>query len=94
MVLWTGRNQKEVPIRPIYDALGTAKAAALPGFHALTGADITGKFEGKDKTTCWNLFEEVDNDDRIVDALTQLTQLGATESVLESTIAALELKPT
>ena len=43
MVLWTCRNQKEVPIRPIYDALGPAKAAALPSFHALTGTDITGK---------------------------------------------------
>ena len=39
------------------------------------------------KTTCWKLFEQVDNNDPIVDAL---TQLGATESILESTIAALE----
>ena len=75
MVLWTGRNQKEVPISPIYDVLVPAKAAALPGFHALTGADITGKFGGKGKTTCWKLFKQVDNDDPIVDAL---TQLGAT----------------
>ena len=68
MVLWTGRNQKKVPIRPIYDALGPAKAAALPGFHALTGADITGKFGGNGKITCWKLFELVDNDDPIVNA--------------------------
>ena len=46
MALWTGRNRKEVPIDIIYDALGPAKAAALPGFHALTRADITGKFGG------------------------------------------------
>ena len=75
MVLWTGWNQKEVPIRPIHDALGPAKAVALPGFYALTGADISGKFGGEGKTTCWKLLEQVNNDDPIVDAL---TQLGAT----------------
>ncbi len=87
MVTGTGQKQREIPIRVIYNALGPAKAAALPGFHALSGADITGKFGGKGKITCWKVFEQLDNDDDIVDAL---TQLGATETISESTISALE----
>ena len=43
--------------------------------------------EVKGKTTRWKLFEQVDNDDPIVDVL---TQLRATESISESPIAAVE----
>ena len=35
------------------NALGTAKAEALPGLHAFSGANITGPFAGKGKLTCW-----------------------------------------
>ncbi|CAH3153687.1 unnamed protein product, partial [Pocillopora meandrina] len=38
------------------NALGPPKTAALPAFHALTGADVTGSFSGKGKATCWNEF--------------------------------------
>ena len=31
------------------DALGPARIAALPGFHAWSGADVTGSFAGKQK---------------------------------------------
>ena len=34
---------------PIFQSLGAAKAAALPAFHALSGADNTGSFSGKGK---------------------------------------------
>ena len=37
-------------LRPIVDALGPARIAALPRFHAWSGADLTGSFEGKQKT--------------------------------------------
>ena len=32
------------------DALVPARIAALPGFHARSGADVTGSFAGKQKT--------------------------------------------
>ena len=36
-------------IKTIYEALGPEKCAGLPGFHAFTGADITGSFYKKGK---------------------------------------------
>ena len=41
-----GRQQRRIQIKKIYDELGPARAAALPGLHAFTGADITGSFAG------------------------------------------------
>ena len=42
-------------LQPIYDALGSDVIAALPGFHAFTGCDITGRFAEKGKS-CWKVF--------------------------------------
>ena len=50
----TGRNHQEIQLHPMYGALGPERAAALPDFHALSGADNTGCFSGKGKATCWN----------------------------------------
>ena len=87
MVTGTGQKRREISIRVMHDALGPSKAAALPGFHTLTGVDITRKFGGKGKITYWKVFEQLDNDDAIVRAL---TQLGVAETISESTISALE----
>ena len=48
----TGRGEhlRKIALRPIVDALGPARIAALPGFHAWSGADVTGSFAGKQKT--------------------------------------------
>ena len=54
----------------MYDALGDAKAAALPGFHAITGADITGHILGKGKPTCFKAFLKAP--DNVISALTHL----------------------
>ena len=43
-----GTQQRRIQIKKIYNELGPAKAAALPGFHAFTGVDITGSLEGKE----------------------------------------------
>ena len=45
----TGRGEhlRKIALRPIVDALGPARIAALPGFHAWSGADVTGSFAGK-----------------------------------------------
>ena len=46
------------------------KAAALPGFHALTGADITGHIQGKGKPTCFKAFLKAS--DNLISALASL----------------------
>ncbi|CAH3016307.1 unnamed protein product, partial [Porites evermanni] len=46
-----------INLKSIADALGPTKTAALPAFHALTGADVTGSFSGKGKATCWDEFD-------------------------------------
>ena len=54
-VTGVGQNHRSIKLGLIYEALGLQKAAALPAFHALTGADVTGNFSGKGK----NLLESV-----------------------------------
>ena len=46
------RTRRIIKLQPIVEALGSAKTAALPAFHALTGADNTGSFSGRGKPTC------------------------------------------
>ena len=53
---------EKIQIKKIYDNLGQAKAAVLPGVHAFTGADITGSFAGKGKLQCWKMFNRADED--------------------------------
>lgn len=84
-VTGTGEHRRVIQLEPIYKALGPNKAAALPGFHAFSGADITGRFVGKGKPTCWKVFKELD-----VDTLNAFALLGATDKPSETTIAALE----
>lgn len=40
------------------DALGPTKTTVLPTFHALTGANVTRRFSGKGKATCWDEFDK------------------------------------
>ncbi|MES9884199.1 MAG: hypothetical protein ABW185_25415 [Sedimenticola sp.] len=58
----TGNKRRVVPLEPIYSALGDNRAAALPGFHAFTGSDQTGKFAGKGKVGCWKTFMKSTDD--------------------------------
>ena len=41
----------------MYEALGEERASALLDFHAFTGCDVTCKFYGKLKLTCWKVLE-------------------------------------
>ena len=45
-----------------YGALGDKKAAVLPAFRALSGADVTGSFSGKGKMSCWEAVNEASDD--------------------------------
>lgn len=85
--LVTGRGQRhrKILLSPIVQALGPARTAALPGFHAWSGADITGSFACKGKVGCWKAFLEADED-----SITALADLGTTMQPTSSAIAAIE----
>ena len=51
-----GNKKRVISLEPIVNALEDEKAEALPGFHAFSEADITGRFAGKGKLTCWQAF--------------------------------------
>ena len=51
-VTGVGNKKRVISLGPIVNALGDAKAEALPGFHAFSGGDVTGRFAGKGKLTC------------------------------------------
>ena len=54
----SGKNHRVIPMKPIVEALGSAKIAALPTFHALKGVDNTGIFAGRGEGTCWKAFSK------------------------------------
>ena len=56
MIVGTTEGRRVVPLKQIYDAIGPDIANSLPGFHAFTGSDTTGKFWGKGKQSCWNIL--------------------------------------
>ena len=43
IVTGTSINRRTVVLQPIYEKLGPEICYALPGFHSITGADITGR---------------------------------------------------
>ena len=86
-VTGAGQKHRAIPLEPIYSALGPRKAAALPGFHALSGADVTGKFAGIGKNKFWKVLQELDPTDEIVNAL---VQLGTTDELPNTLFAAIE----
>lgn len=80
-----GQRHRKVLLSPIVRALGPARTAALPGFHAWSGADIIGSFAGKRKLACWEVFFETDED-----IIIALTDLGTTAQPTLRTVTAIE----
>ena len=83
----TGRGQhhRKIQLRPIVNALGAARTAALPGFHAWSGADVTGNFAFKGKLECWKAFIEADEE-----CFTALADLGSTVQPTPTMLSAIE----
>ncbi len=69
----------------VVQTLGPEKLAALPAFHALSGADNTGSFSGKGKLLCWKVFAEADPS-----IITPIAELGQVDHQSEQTFAAIE----
>lgn len=77
-----GNNRREINLQPIAQALGPSKLSALPFFHSLTGADNTGSFMGKGKSTCWKAFNTISEDDlRLLSDLGKSIDLPSKEMV-------------
>ena len=57
-------------IEPLWAALGPDRAKALPGLHAFSGADNTGRFARIGKPTWFKLFAEAEDD--VIEALCTL----------------------
>ena len=75
--------EKSVKLQPIVRALGPEKAAALPAFHAFSGADNTGCFAGKGKSSCWRAFMEADRE-----IINDLSGLGGASAIPSDDIMA------
>ena len=70
IIMGSGDRQRKIKLKPIYLAIGPDRAAALPGFHAITGCDTTGHLQGKGKATCFKSFLKAGDD--VVNALSEL----------------------
>ena len=78
-------KKREIYLRPIFDALGPMRAASLPGLHALSGADVTGSFSGKAKTSFWKKFISAPDS-----TLIALSALGTDNDISQTTISEIE----
>ena len=68
-----GRNHRAIKLEPIVQALEETRTAALPAFHALSGADNTGCFSGHGRPLCWKAFLNVHED-----VVREMAKLGTT----------------
>lgn len=81
-----GHKKRTIQLAPIVNILGVARVEALPGFHALTGADQTGRFAGKGKLSCWQALNRCPP--RVLCAF---AALGASNNLSAETESAMEL---
>ena len=80
-----GQRHRVINLRPIVQALGETKIAALPALYAMSGADITGSFANKGKLTWWKVFKNADEE-----TIASLANLGRREPPTTSTMDATE----
>ena len=72
-------------LRSIYEKFTPRVCTPLLGFHAMTGSDQTGKFNGFTKKTCWDTF--IQSTDDILDAF---IHLGTTDMNHDTDFKSLE----
>ena len=56
VVIGMGEKRRTGMLKPIYESLGPMRAAALPGFHCITGCDTCGQIRGKGKKNAFKVF--------------------------------------
>ena len=84
-VTGVGNKKTVIPLGPVVHALGAAKVEALPGFHAFSGADVTGRFAGKGKLTCWQALSRCS-----MEVISAFAALGTSEELGVDTERAIE----
>ena len=75
IVIGTGDKQRTAMLKPIFETIGPLKAAALLGFHCLTGCDTSGQIRGKGKKSAFKVFSDSSHS-----VLKALADLGKEES--------------
>ena len=80
-----GCNRRAIKLQPIVQALGEARTAALPAFHALSGADNTGCFSSHAKHLCWKAFLNVNED-----FVREMAKQGTAPTISDETMKAIE----
>ena len=85
LITGVGLRQRNVCVGDIYQSLGESKATALPGLHAISGADNTGSFMGKGKMAFWKCFQSAN-----LETINALINLGAEAMLAEETLVAIE----
>ena len=70
IVTGTVETRRRVALLPIHKELGPERSAGLPGFHSLTGCDITGHITGVGKKTAFKAFRK--SPPHVVQALSKL----------------------
>ena len=81
----TGAKIRDISLGVAFEATGEKHSAAILGFHAATGLDQTGKFNGKSKKYCWKVFRAATDND-----LQTLKSLGKGSPSSHETIRAIE----
>ena len=76
-----GSNHQAIKLRPTVQG----KTAAVPAFHAISGADNTGSSSGKGKLAWWRILQEADKD-----VITKLETLGVNENPTAEAQTAIE----
>ena len=71
----TGDRRRKLLLKPIYDSLGASRAAALPGFHCITGCETCGHIRNVGRKTAFKAFMETTPNE-----LNALAQLGTEET--------------
>lgn len=84
-VTGVGQNCRIIPLKPIFTALGEEQPATLPEFHAMSAADNTDSFYGKEKPIYWEAFYQ-----RTRDIFPVLLALGTNLNVPGATLAGIE----
>ena len=79
-----GNKKRQISLAPLVHALGFSKTAALPGFHAFTGADQMGRFAGKGKLTCWQALSKCP-----VEVVSAFAALGTSDELTTDTESAI-----
>lgn len=76
---------EQVSLKDLFYSIGSLKASALPGFHALSGCDTTGSLMGKGKLSYWKAFQSAD--EKMIKAI---ATLGTSETLSDYVIEEIE----